>query len=54
MEAPKTLVSVGVCQGLVGQRLRQALWKAPVHGVSQVVLRINQCVRLESPHEECA
>jgi hypothetical protein len=30
------------------------LRKVPVHGVSQVVLRIDQCVRLESPHEECA
>jgi len=45
---------VGVCQGLAGWRLRQALRKAPVHGVSQMVFRIDQCVRLESPHEERA
>jgi hypothetical protein len=34
----KTLVSVGICQGLARRRLRQALRKAPVHCVSQVVL----------------
>jgi hypothetical protein len=53
-EVPKTPVSVGVCQGLGGRRLHQALRKVPLHGVSQVVLQIDQCVRLESPHEERA
>ncbi|CAK9876842.1 unnamed protein product [Sphagnum jensenii] len=45
---------MGVCQGLAGWQLCQALRKAPLHGVSQVVLRIDQCVGLESPHEERA
>ncbi len=38
VKAPKTPVSVGICQGLARRRLCQALRKAPMHGVSQVVL----------------
>jgi len=48
----KTPFSMGVCQRLAGWRLCQALQKVPVHGVSQVVLRIDQCIQLESPHDE--
>jgi hypothetical protein len=37
-----------------GDSAKHCVRKAPVHGVSQVVLQIDQCVRLESPHEERA